>query len=162
MPTFRTLPLPAGVNGTLYLHSMPGRKEDMDTFLAAAAAHKLDAILSLAGMDEIQARIPGYAKVLNEGTLPCSWKAFAVPDYKAPSDEQAFKAFILEVAGELGAGKRLLLHCGAGIGRTGMAAACVLIALVIPADQADKTVRKAGSGAERPEQQSLVQRFSQL
>ncbi len=51
----------------------------------------------------------------------------------------------------------ILLHCAAGIGRTGTVASCVLVALALTPDEAARRVKAAGSYAERPEQVELIQ-----
>lgn len=161
MDQFKNLPLLAGTTGHLYLHNMPGRPkyERMSDFLDAARSLSLDGILCLCGMDEIRVKSPEYARAVGDGSLPCSWKAFPITDFGVPSNEAAFKVFVLETAESLRSGETLLLHCGAGIGRTGMTAACILEALGLSADQANKVVRAVGSGAETPEQRALVKRF---
>ncbi len=160
MDTFRNLPLPDETAGRLYLHSMPGRYETMAEFLDAAKRINLDEILCLCGMDEMQGKSPEYAKAVKDGSLPGFWKAFPISDYSVPSDESAFKTFIIETTNDLHSGKNLLLHCGAGVGRTGMTAACILMALGRSVDQANVTVLSAGSGAERPEQKAFIKRFN--
>ena len=54
------------------------------------------------------------------------------------------------------AGGVVLVHCAAGIGRTGTAAACVLKALGLEADEALARVRSAGSNPQNAEQSGLV------
>ena len=56
-------------------------------------------------------------------------------------------------------GRRLLTHCGAGIGRTGTLATVVL-ALHEPLDAADQAVRAVGSGPEDAKQEELIRRCS--
>ena len=52
-----------------------------------------------------------------------------------------------------------LLHCAAGIGRTGTAAACLLKRLGLPREQALQLVRAAGSSPESAVQSGLVDIF---
>jgi protein-tyrosine phosphatase len=56
-------------------------------------------------------------------------------------------------------GQNVLLHCAAGIGRTGTAAACVLKRLGLPVDEALQRVREAGSNPETAVQSGLVNWF---
>ena len=56
-------------------------------------------------------------------------------------------------------GESVLLHCAAGIGRTGTAAACVLKQLGLDNDSALARVRQAGSNPENALQSGLVDRF---
>ena len=71
----------------------------------------------------------------------------------------AFHAAIGQVVDALRGGESVLLHCAAGIGRTGTAAACVLKHLGLPTAQALQRVREAGSNPETALQSGLVERF---
>jgi protein-tyrosine phosphatase len=53
----------------------------------------------------------------------------------------------------------VLLHCAAGIGRTGTTAACLLKRLGAPTAVALQRVRDAGSNPESALQQGLIDRF---
>lgn len=61
----------------------------------------------------------------------------------------------------LRAGDRILVHCGAGIGRTGMFATCCLIGLGLLRTEAEKQIQIGGSRAERPAQEALISRYAQ-
>jgi protein tyrosine/serine phosphatase len=160
---FRNLPLPEGITGRLYLHSMPGRRpEKFSTFLQEASEKHLDTIRCLCDMESMQEQSPEYAQAVRAGTLPYDWEAFPITDYGVPENKEDFKEFVTKIAGELRVGKTLLLHCGAGIGRTGMVASCILQSLGLPVEQANSAVRQAGSGAETPEQRAFVQDFANL
>ena len=56
-------------------------------------------------------------------------------------------------------GQAVLLHCAAGLGRTGTAAACVLKALGLDAPEALQRIRDAGSNPQNAEQSGLVHWF---
>ena len=62
-----------------------------------------------------------------------------------------------DVANALREGRTVLIHCGAGVGRTGMAAIGVLLALGQPLDPAIVAVQRAGSQPETKDQAALVQ-----
>jgi len=53
-------------------------------------------------------------------------------------------------------GERVLIHCGAGIGRTGMLATCVLMHLGVSRCEATQAVTGAGAGPETIPQEGLV------
>jgi protein tyrosine/serine phosphatase len=53
----------------------------------------------------------------------------------------------------------VLMHCAAGLGRTGTAAACLLKALGLEAGEALQRVRDAGSNPQNAEQSGLVHWF---
>jgi protein-tyrosine phosphatase len=75
---------------------------------------------------------------------------FPIVDRGVP--ENALKAIALarSTAEELAAGRSVLIHCRAGIGRTGLLAACTIVACGIPADLAFERnpPRTRSSGAQ--------------
>ena len=135
---------------------MPGRAEPLDELWAWARSAGLGRIVCLAGEVEIAAKSPTYAAALAAGTGPCAIERFAIPDFSAPDDAEAFGALAARIARQLRAGRHILIHCGAGIGRTGMLAVCVLLALGQTRADGDAAVRAAGSQPETPEQHALV------
>ncbi|MDR5710413.1 MAG: tyrosine-protein phosphatase [Armatimonadota bacterium] len=65
-----------------------------------------------------------------------------------------------DVAALLREGERVVVHCGAGIGRTGMVATAVLMALGLSLDDAEARIKEAGSEAETDEQKKLLRDIS--
>ncbi len=161
MVRFRSVPLPPTVPGRLYLHSMPGRNERWDTFVEEATRVGIDTIVCLTPDEEIQVKSPKYAMAIRDGTLAWPRECFPIPDYEVPDDRKAFAAFVGRVADLLRAGKTILVHCGAGIGRTGTFAICLLMALGMERATAESAVRAAGSAPETDEQRRLVDWFEQ-
>jgi protein-tyrosine phosphatase len=153
---FRGVTLPSNVSGSLWLHSMPGRCEPLDQAWEEIRVRGIQAIVCLAASDEIRAKSPSYATALDAKTAPCSVEPFPIPDFGVPDDREAFWSLALQIATQLKAGARVLIHCGAGIGRTGTLATCVLLALAQPLAKAQKDVARAGSYAETDEQKELV------
>jgi len=84
-----------------------------------------------------------------------------IPDLHAPSFD-ATVTLVDDLVGRLRAGASLLVHCAAGIGRTGTIATCVLVALGVSADEATRTVAEArpGAGPEVGSQRDLVEQFA--
>ena len=80
-------------------------------------------------------------------------------NFGLPEDQAAFRRDINGIATALRAGDAVMLHCAAGVGRTGTAAACVLKALGLPSSEALKRVRDAGSNPQNAEQSGLVDWF---
>jgi atypical dual specificity phosphatase len=157
---FRVLPLPLGVPGRVFLHSMPGRNEPLSDAIAAIQANGVDRVISLAPLADIQEDSPAYAALIAQGTPDWQQEIFPIEDFRIPTDLEAYLAFFERMAGSLRAGETLLLHCAAGIGRTGMGAVTLLLLLGIPLDTAQATVRAAGSRAEAPEQHAFLQRVA--
>ena len=153
---FRFVQLPARVTGALSLHSMPGRHEPIEEVWQQIRADGVDLLVCLAGPDEIRVKSPAYATALAAKTVPCSVQSFAVADFGVPNDREAFWSMASDIADRLKAGGRVLIHCGAGIGRTGTLATCVLLALGDAYATAAQVVADAGSHPETAAQRELV------
>jgi protein-tyrosine phosphatase len=52
-----------------------------------------------------------------------------LPDHQLPPDKQAFREFVMDLAGRLRKGERIGVHCWGSIGRATVTAACTLIHL---------------------------------
>jgi protein-tyrosine phosphatase len=135
---------------------MPGRDEPLAQTLEHLRSHGVEVIVCLAGPDEIRRKSPEYAAAIDAKTLPCAIEVFPVPDFGVPDDREAFWTLASSVARRLSAGSRVLIHCGAGIGRTGTFATTVLLALGEPRAKARQAVSAAGSHPETAEQEALV------
>jgi protein-tyrosine phosphatase len=153
---FRSVPLPGDVAGGLWLHSMPGRREPLEQAWAQLRIHGIEAIVCLAASDEVRAKSPSYAAALDATTVPCAVEPFPISDFGVPDDREAFWSLASKIATQLKAGRRVLIHCGAGIGRTGTLATCVLLGLGQTDVQAQQAVSMTGSHPETPEQRALV------
>ena len=152
----RAVDLPGGVRGRLRLHSMPGRNEPLETIWASIRAEDVRVILCLTDREEIRAKSPAYDAALATNTVPCAVECFPIPDYGVPEEREAFWALASEIAQRLTRGQRILVHCGAGIGRTGTFATCVLLALGQPRARAEHAVRRAALYPETLAQAELV------
>lgn len=159
MPPFRELVLPGGITGHLYLHNMPGRSgygETWEQFQLNAGASDIDTIVCLCSDEELGKKSPEYAHAVKNRKTGFNWKSFPIADYQVPDNLDSFTSFVSDIASRLGDGRKLLLHCGAGIGRTGMTAVCILLALGVSLDAANKAVKAAGSFPETQEQRKLI------
>lgn len=157
--SFRPLPLPEDVPGRLWLASMPGRLEPWPEFVAEAGRHALTRIVCLNPADEMTALSPAYHAALMADALPARLQWLPMRDRGLAQDGRTFAQGITELADALRAGEHALLHCAAGIGRTGTAAACLLKHLGLSAAQARQRVRDAGSNPESALQSGLIERF---
>jgi protein-tyrosine phosphatase len=148
----RMVELSPEISGKLYLHSMPGRSEPLDTFLRQAIRHEIDLVVCLAADEELSRLSLDYALCVQEDKFPFKRKSYAIEDYGVPSDLESFIDFVTDLAQDIVAGQRVLIHCAAGIGRTGLVAASVLMQLGYPFQKAISTISRAGSSPEIGEQ----------
>lgn len=155
----RSVTLPEGVPGSLWLGSMPGRWEGWADFEAEAARVGLALTLCLTEPEEIARNSPAYRAALDGGQLPGRWLNVPVRDFGVPDDVAELRRGVEVVVQALLAGDAVLLHCAAGIGRTGTTAACVLKHLGLPAGEALQRVIDAGSNPESAAQSGLIDRF---
>lgn len=157
---FRPLPLTdTPAPGSLWLQSMPGRLESWPSFLDEARARQLSVLVCLNPMEEVAALSPSYYKAIAEGRLPFRWQHLPMRDFGLGADPAAFRQGVEQVAQSLELGQQVLLHCAAGIGRTGTLAACVLKHLGLPAAQALRRVREAGSNPQSAVQSGWIEQF---
>ena len=156
----RPLPLPSACPGRLYLASMPGRYEPLADAFEAVRRDGCTTIVCLAEMDEIARKSPDYRTALELGAAPCPVLALAIPDYGVPEEVDAFAQHVEATAARLRAGSVELIHCAAGIGRTGLYATAVLLALREPLAPATDAVHRAGSGAETAAQRDFLAAFA--
>lgn len=81
---FRQVELPTGVEGRLYLHSMPGRYEPVEHAISEVQRLGIARIVSLAPIKEIRVKSPTYATAIEAGSLPCAQVIVPIPDYGVP------------------------------------------------------------------------------
>ena len=153
---FRPVDLPDTVQGRLYLHSMPGRCETLDRAVQAIKDAAISMVVSLTSDLEIEEKSPDFARAIASGAFNANRMSFPIEDYSVPSDPNAFLDLSNDLARSLETGEKILIHCGAGIGRTGSLAECVLMSLGIDLTIADQLVREAGSGPETSDQRELL------
>lgn len=156
---FRRVHLGPGVPGMVLLHSMPGRLEPFADFLAAAQAAGVARIACLTPLDEVASLSPAYHAAIVAQALPFAWDALPMRNFGLAAQADAFRTGIEGLAASVVAGDTVLLHCAAGIGRTGTAAACLLKRLGVPTAEALQRVRDAGSSPESALQGGLIESF---
>jgi protein-tyrosine phosphatase len=156
---FRPLELPADVPGKLWLASMPGRFETWNAFEAQAERDGVALVVCLTPRDEIAELSPAYHAAVTRGRMPFRWMSVPMRNFGVPQDSAAFRRQIAEITQSLRQGEAVLLHCAAGIGRTGSTAACVLKSLGLPTEEALQRVLDAGSNPQNAQQSGLVEWF---
>ena len=155
----RRVHLPPEVPGQLWLGSMPGRFESWSAFEAQAERSRLRLVVCLTPRSELAELSPDYHAAVVAGRVSFRWQQVAMRNFGVPEDSAGFRRDVAAIADALKSGDAVMLHCAAGVGRTGTAAACVLKSLGLDAGEALQRVRDAGSNPQNAEQSGLVDWF---
>lgn len=138
---------------------MPGRFESWSAFQVEAQSSRLSRVVCLTPRSELAALSPAYHAAVEQGTVPFHWSCVPMPNFGVPGDPIGFRREVAQIAQALRDGESVLLHCAAGIGRTGSTAACVLKALGVSTQEALQRTFDAGSNPENAQQSGLVEWF---
>jgi len=144
-------------------HETDGRWErDLETDLQRLRdEYGVEALVSLMEHDEYSdLQIPEFFQKAEERGIDVLH--LPIPDYGVPADpeEDKYRPLIEDVAGRLEEGQTVVVHCRGGLGRSGLVAASVLVALGHPSGEAIRIVRMAREGAlETPDQEDRVRWF---
>ena len=154
----RIVEVPIPVSGALGITHCPGRnridsagrqwKRNLRDDLRDLMAWGASAVLTLVEDYEFaRLGVPEFATEIRRTRL--LWYHMAIPDMSAPGTafDDAWSRYGVRVFGSLRDGERLVVHCAGGLGRSGMVAAKLLVALGAPANQAIATVRQVRPGA---------------
>jgi atypical dual specificity phosphatase len=173
--SFREVPLDTlavQLSGKIFLHSMPARLESWDCFVKTCLKYNISQVLSLTSLAEIAVKSPEYASAIEHKGLNFELEILAVKDFSTPQHFDSYQttlkkislimqkntqkiAYLNESLVLHGQGN-LLIHCAAGIGRTGCAAICLLKEFGLDNETAKSLVKLAGSGPETKQQHCFV------
>jgi len=153
----RQVILPSKIKGRMYLHHMPGRyTESLDDFIKISENLGIIRVICLTPKREIEGKSRDYASALDNGSLPWITDSFPIEDFGCPVDPDHFLSFCLMEAANLVRGEAILLHCGAGVGRTSTCAIVILMILGWTVLEAKDLIFKMGSRPDTDEQRDLV------
>lgn len=161
MLTIDSLPVP-GQSGLLGLSRCPGsgfppalsRQALLEQELATISAWGASGVITLNESSELMMLgLDGLGDSVRATGM--AWWHCPIPDFGAPGSAfaTAWRQAGPEVMTRLEQGERLLIHCLAGLGRTGTLAARILIDHGLAVDQAIERVRQARPGAIQSEEQ---------
>jgi hypothetical protein len=152
------IPLPPPANGRLWLCGKHAIGPDPEALLDRVGA---DAVLCLTREPELADRYPGYVGWLR-AQPPTRVRWYPIHDLHAPEFDE-FTPLLDELVDRVVAGERLVVHCAAGIGRSGTVAVAMLVALGVRLDDALDHVRRhrPAAGPEVGAQLDLVRRLDE-
>jgi hypothetical protein len=129
----------------------PGRHpHELQAALAALKDEGVGCIVSLDPVDGDAVTAAGLTSI----QLP-------VPDMGIPSLEELSGSIAAALA-RLRGGRKVLVHCGAGYGRTGLFLACLLVSEGMAPDEAIDFVRRKRPGSiETPGQEALIRAWGE-
>lgn len=145
-----------GSNGWLGLTACPGREPGLlrgnprllQQDLAAYARLGAVAVVTLVEQPELEMLgLPELGARVRDAGL--AWEHLPIPDFHAPGPrfESAWPEAGARVHAHVGAGHGVVVHCLAGLGRTGTVAARILIEAGLAPREALERVRAARPGA---------------
>ena len=137
-----------GLRGGQPRTTKPGSTAALESDLTLLASNRATDLVTLIGEDEREKLgVGALPRLAGENGL--SWREFPITDRTAPaSGRQAeFDQLLDELLTDLAAGQRLAIHCQAGLGRTGLLAASLLVRSGTGQDDAIALVRSARPGS---------------
>ena len=132
--------IPQEGRGRLWIMPCPGAAT-LSESIAAYKAAGADRIVSMLGAPEAaEIGVSDEAALCQKAGL---WfTQFEVMDFGLP-EHGSFRTLVRQIAGWVAEGDGVAVHCRAGIGRSGMVTACVLVEQGLTADEAVAVVSRA-------------------
>jgi len=122
-------------------------------------ASKIDVVASLLAPDEI-AELDLQAEEALARREGLEYYAFPIPDYSVPQSRTELLRFLGPLEEALESGKNVAVHCRAGIGRSSIVVASLLVSAGLDPEEAFRRIEKARGRPvpDTPEQREWVTR----
>lgn len=121
--------------GSITMMPKPPGGEQLSSYIQFLAQRGINVLVSLLQFEEINS-----FSLINEGThcetLDIEFINFQIKDHSIPQFFLPFNQLIEKLYADLKMGKNIAIHCYAGIGRTGLIAASLLIKTGLDVDSA--------------------------
>ncbi len=148
--------------GKIYLHSMPGIYENLDELTKKLKELKLSKIICLITKSEIKVESLTYLKAVINcqlDNIPIIYNP--VPDFGIPVGKKALAEYhtTLRKAYEELKTRNILIHCFAGIGRTGTFSVILLRMIGYSFEEAYNIVLSSGSRPQTSEQMDFCREY---
>jgi hypothetical protein len=140
--------------GTVGMTMCPGRVDRtesegaiirvLDADLATIADWRPDVIVTL--VEDHEPAMLGVPDLFRRLPMIAQWRHHPIGDMGVPTDTARWTDLLDDLLARLDTGARVLIHCRAGRGRTGMLAATLLVRSGMSADRAITTVRAVRPG----------------
>jgi protein-tyrosine phosphatase len=146
-----------GLPGSIGMTAAPGVNRDLDRDLDALRdKHRASMLITLVGDHEIE-----FLRLadLRERAAARGIEAlrFPIVDQSVPSSMDDFIDLVRRILAEVEQGRVIIVHCWAGLGRTGLLAACCLVARGLAPGKAIAAVRRCRARTiESTEQEEFV------
>jgi len=160
--TLHELKLPKGIAGYLYLGSLPGRSEIFNEDEAGILNLSIQTVVRLTPDDETEEKSHEYLKAIRSNRLKWEEIYYPIKDYSIPTDITTYCNLVNTIVKKLILGKNILIHCGAGIGRSGTLGIAILFKLGLDSEDAFRRAALAGTRPENEDQASFLSRCKAL
>jgi len=135
--------------GKLALASRPRGGDWLEDEMAAWRRAGIDTVLSLLTPEEEQ-DLDLKCEAREAKARGLKFVSLPIPDRQVPSSESEVSVALDRLDADLSEGKNVVVHCRQGVGRTGLIAACLLVAKGQTPEAAVKTLA-AARGTPVPE-----------
>lgn len=152
-------PLGRVFKGQLFAMPMPSC-DQLEQLMSALRADGIDSVVSL--LEHAESKKLGLAEEQSAcHAAEMQFRQFPIPDFGVPLPEELHR-LITQLADDLKAGHRIVVHCRGGIGRTGLVCSCILVASGMDADSAMNLVKlKRGRCVPETEAQTnIIRQFA--